>query len=337
MAGSEQSPLFTVAQLKAGKVPAGKRFAGIYLLQRRELKTTRKGNPFLRLEFADKTGSFGANLFDDSTLYRENQELPEGAIVRVEANAESYNDSFSPRLLALETISEEQAEQQNLLQTLVETCPENPEKLFLELLEAIENISDQGLRHTVEGVINEFGENFKTAPAAIAMHHAYRHGLLEHTVHMIRAGKALLPLYPEVHADLAIAGIIVHDVGKIDEYQGSSVFRKTPLGVMQGHVVLGYRAVRKAGLRNHLDPDLLERLEHIVLSHQGELEWGAAAMAATPEAVFVSMVDNLDAKMGMVQRLLRHRAEGQELSERHLGLKTQVVLPDPPAPSPDSV
>lgn len=309
---------------------------GIFLLQRKEMRTTRKGNPFLRLEFADKTGSFGANLFDDSTLYQENQDLPEGTIIRLEGNAESYNDSFSPRLLSLESIPEDQAEQENLLQTLVETCPENPEKLFLELFEAIDNISDQGLRQTVEAVVNDFGESFKTAPAAISMHHAYRHGLLEHTVHMIRAGQALLPLYPEVHADLAIAGIIVHDVGKIDEYQGSSVFRKTPLGVMQGHVVLGYRAVRKAGLRNHLNPDLLERLEHIVLSHQGELEWGAAAMAATPEAVFVSMVDNLDAKMGMVQRLLRHREEGQELSERHLGLKTQVILSAPPASTENS-
>lgn len=329
MSGNEKSPLYTVAELKAGKVPSGQRFAGVFLLQRRETKTTRKGNPFLRLDFADKTGSFGANLFDDSSLFRENQDLSEGAIIHLTGTVDSYNDTFSPRILTLSPVSEQEAEQQSLLANLVETCPENPEKLYLELIEAVEEISHEGLRHTVEAIINEFGDQFKTAPAAISMHHAYRHGLLEHTVHMVRAGKALLPLYPEVHADLAIAGIIVHDIGKIDEYQGSSVFRKTPLGIMQGHVVLGYRAVRKAGLRNHLDPDLLERLEHIVLSHQGELEWGAAAMASTPEAVFVSMVDNLDAKMGMVQRLLRHRQNGQELSERHLGLKTQVILTDP--------
>ena len=330
MSEGENNPRFTVAQLKAGKVPSGKPFAGTFLLQRRETKTTRRGNPFLRLEFGDKTGSFGANLFDDNPLYRENNQLDEGSIVQLKANADFYNDSFSPRLLSLHPISEEQADRENLLQTLVETCPENPEKLFLELFEAIEKISDQALRLTVETLINDFGDRFKTTPAAISMHHAYRHGLLEHTVHMVRAAQALLPLYPEVHADLAIAGIIVHDVGKIDEYQGSSVFRRTPLGIMQGHVVLGYRAVRKAGLRNHLSPELLERLEHIVLSHQGELEWGAASMAATPEAVFVSMVDNLDAKMGMVQRLLRHREEGQELSERHHGLRTQLLLSDPP-------
>jgi len=75
-----------------------------------------------------------------------------------------------------------------------------------------------------------------------------------------------------------------------------------------------------------LQPDFLERLEHIVLSHQGEPEWGAAVYAATPEAVFVSMVDNLDAKMGMVQRALRHGAETDEFSERLPGLNSQLLL-----------
>jgi len=83
--------------------------------------------------------------------------------------------------------------------------------------------------------------------------------------------------------------------------------------------------LRKAGLKVKLDPDRLERLEHIILSHQGELEWGAAAMAATPEAVFVSMVDNLDARMGMVQQALRQAVEGQEFTERVPGLEAPLL------------
>ena len=132
------------------------------------------------------------------------------------------------------------------------------------------------------------------------MHHAYRHGLLEHTVHMARACQALLPLYPEVDADLAMAGVLLHDVGKAIEYEGTLATQRSRKGILQGHVVLGYQLVRKAGLKAKLDADRLERLEHIILSHQGELEYGAAVMAATPEAVFVSMIDNLDARMGMV-------------------------------------
>jgi 3'-5' exoribonuclease len=163
------------------------------------------------------------------------------------------------------------------------------------------------------------------------MHHAYRCGLLEHTVHMARACRSLLPLYPEVHADLALAGVLLHDIGKTDEYVPGLSTRRSRAGILQGHVVLGYRHVRKAGIVNKLNPDLLERLEHIILSHQGELEWGAAAMAATPEAVFVSLVDNLDAKMGMVQRALRQATPGDEFSDFLPGLKAPVVIVPPPA------
>jgi 3'-5' exoribonuclease len=143
---------------------------------------------------------------------------------------------------------------------------------------------------------------------------------------MARAAKALFPVYPEVDADLAMAGILVHDTGKTIEYEGALSTRRSRRGLLQGHVVLGYQLVRKAGLKTRLDADRLERLEHIVLSHQGEPEWGAAAYAATPEAVFVSMVDNLDAKMGMVQRALRQAGEHDEFSERLPGLNGPVLV-----------
>jgi len=166
------------------------------------------------------------------------------------------------------------------------------------------------------------------------MHHAYRHGLLEHTVHMARAGRALLPLYAEVEPDLALAGILLHDTGKAIEYEGTLATKRSRRGILQGHVVLGYQLARKHGIKARLDADRLERLEHIILSHQGEPEWGAAVYAATPEAVFVSMIDNLDAKMGMVQRALRQAADGEEFSERLPGLSAQLLTRKVPPAAP---
>ncbi len=142
------------------------------------------------------------------------------------------------------------------------------------------------------------GESFAPRPAAIAMHHAYRHGLLEHTLRMARAARALLPLYPKIDPDLAVAGILPTTPARRSSTRGRSPPKGAGGESCRGTCVLGYQLVRRAGLKVKLDPDRLERLEHIILSHQGELEWGAAAMAATPEAVFVSMVDNLDARMG---------------------------------------
>jgi 3'-5' exoribonuclease len=188
---------------------------------------------------------------------------------------------------------------------------------------------------TVRGVFDEIGEVFRWSPAAVAMHHAYRHGLLEHTLHMARACQALLPLYPEVDAGLALAGILLHDTGKAIEYEGTLATRRSRRGILQGHVVLGYQLTRKHGIKARLDPERLERLEHIILSHQGEPEWGAAVYAATPEAVFVSMIDNLDARMGMVQRALRQAGPGDEFSERLPGLSSPLLTrPLPAAPPP---
>jgi 3'-5' exoribonuclease len=304
-------------------------FSSVLLVRRVTSKTAKNGNAFLSVELGDKTGSFSLNVFGDSPAYELFSGLKEGGIVRVEAKVEFFQERLSPRLLRSEAISMEQLAGSALLANLVETAPEDADALWAEFQQHIASIGHAELRATVQVVFDEIGEQFRAAPAAVAMHHAYRHGLLEHTTHMARAARALLPLYPEVDADLAMAGVLVHDTGKVIEYQGDLVTTRSRKGILQGHVVLGYQLVRKAGIKSKLCSDLLERLEHIVLSHQGELEWGAAVIAATPEAVFVAKVDDLDAKMGMVQRLLRQANEGDAFSDRHLGLNSQLLLTKP--------
>lgn len=310
-------------------LPSGDTFTSVLLLRRLTNKTAKNGNPFLSVELGDKTGSFSLNVFSDSAAYELFTSFKEGGVLRVEARVEFFQERLSPKLLRAEALTPEQLNGSPILSNLVETAPEGADALWIEFLDHIASIQHPELRATVETLFDEIGETFRTAPAAVSMHHAYRHGLLEHTTHMARAAKALLPLYPEVDPDLALAGVLVHDTGKVVEYQGDFVTTKSRKGILQGHVVLGYQLVRKAGIKARLNPDLLERLEHIVLSHQGELEWGAAVIAATPEAVFVAKVDDLDAKMGMVQRLLRQANEGDQFSDRHLGLNSQLLLTKP--------
>ncbi len=319
----------SVRDIKALNRDGADTFSSVLLIRRTSAKTAKNGNAFLTVELGDKTGSFSANVFGDSPLFGVFQTAREGSVVRVEAKVEYYQDRLSPRLFRAEAISLEQLAGSPLLANLVETAPEDADALWAEFQQHIAAIKHAELRAAVQNVFDEIGEQFRVAPAAVAMHHAYRHGLLEHTCHMARACRALLPLYPEVDPDLALAGILVHDTGKVIEYQGDLVASRSRKGILQGHVVLGYQLVRKAGLKAKLNADLLERLEHIVLSHQGELEWGAAVMAATPEAVFVAKIDDLDAKMGMVQRLLRQGTEGEEFSEKHFGLNAQLLLAKP--------
>ena len=323
------STSLAVRDIKALDRTGGDTFTSVLLIRRMSERPTKTGNPFLSVELGDKTGSFNVNCFSDNPSFEFFKTLKEGAIVRVEAKVDYYQGRLSPKLLRAEEITADQLAGSPLMANLVETAPEDADALWTEFQGHIAAIAHAELRATVQTVVDEISAVFKVTPAGIMMHHAYRHGLLEHTVHMARAARALFPIYREIDSDLALAGILVHDTGKVIEYQGDLVTSRSRKGILQGHVVLGYQLVRKAGLKVKLNSDLLERLEHIVLSHQGELEYGAAVMAATPEAVFVSMIDNLDSRMGMVQRALRQSNEGDEFTERLPGLKTQLLTRAP--------
>ena len=318
--------LLSVRELKALENASGRPFAALVVVKRLTAKTAANGNPFLSLELGDRGGSFSCTLFSDNPLFDAVKAAGEGTVLRVEGRVEYYQNRFSPRITVAQVVPEDElAATPGLIENLVEVAPEDAAALWAELQSFIDGLTHDELRLTVRGVFEEIGEAFRWSPAAIAMHHAYRHGLLEHTVHMARAGRALLPLYPEVDPNLALAGILLHDAGKTIEYEGTLATRRSRRGILQGHVVLGYQLARKAALKAKLDHDRLERLEHIILSHQGEPEWGAAVYAATPEAVFVSMIDNLDARMGMVERALRQANEADEFSERLPGLNTQLL------------
>jgi 3'-5' exoribonuclease len=327
------APLLTVRELKALDSSTGKPFGAVLVVRKLAAKTASNGNPFLSIDLGDRTGSFGCTIFSDNPAFEAVRTAGEGSVLRIEGKVDTYQGRFSPRLTRANPLTPAELAEPGLVANLVETTTEDPAGLVAELNGFVEAIGQPELRSTVRAVYEELGDAFRNAPAAVAMHHAYRHGLLEHTVRMARAARALGPLYPEVDADLALAGVLLHDTGKAIEYEGTLAPRRSRRGILQGHVVLGYQLVRKAGLKARLDPDRLERLEHVILSHQGQLEWGAAVMAATPEAVFVSMIDNLDARMGMVQRALRQAVPGEEFSERLPGLESPLLIRPPTAGS----
>ncbi len=316
--------MITVAELK--RIPKDQRipFESVFIIRNSSVKRAKNNSEFLMVELGDRTGLFHTVCFENSVNHQIFSDLSPGAIVRVQGQTGYYNNRFSPNIEMVSVVPEDQRDA--LAANLVESAVEDIEKMWSELKSHIEGISHQGLKQTTEIALSELEDVFKEMPGAISMHHAYRGGLLEHTLHMARAARALFPCYPEVHPSLVMAGIILHDIGKCLEYTGPMATRKTADGILQGHVVLGYRLVRRAALQAKLEQDLRDRLEHIILSHQGELEWGAAAKAATPEAVFVSMVDNLDAKMGMVQQALRITAEGEPFSETIPGLGAPVLV-----------
>ncbi len=315
----------SVLEIKSLPVELTNTFKSVLLVKKVAIKIAKNGSEFLSVELADKTGSFNVICFSDTAAFRFFHDSKDGCVVKVEGVTEYYQNRFSPKVTSVIELSEEQIIEGNLLQNIVDTSNEDPVMLWEELCSGIEKINNTELRETVKVSLSYIEEKFKNTPGGLSMHHAYRHGLMEHTVHILRSGIALLPIYPEVNADLVIAGIILHDIGKTLEYEGDLVSKKSKDGRLFGHIVIGYRYVRKAGIKAKLNPDLLDRLEHIILSHQGQLEWGAAVLPSTPEAVFVSLIDNLDAKMGMVQNALNKTPDEQQFSDFIPGLQVNLL------------
>ncbi|MDR2807204.1 MAG: HD domain-containing protein [Puniceicoccales bacterium] len=301
-------------------------FKSVLILKKIERRNAKNGSEFLKIEVGDKFSSFNFTCFSNSSLFNFFLAATPGDVIFLEGMSRHYQGAFSPDILSARRLSNEEIQNANWRSKLEQTSEEDPQALERELYSYVEMIQYPRLRQTVMDVFQELGESFLVSVAAKSMHHAYKSGLLEHTVHVTRSGVMLLDVYPQIPRDLAIAGMLLHDVGKVEEYEGDFAISRTKLGNLQGHIVLGYRIVRQAGMKCELDPNYLERLEHIILSHQGQLEYGAAILPSTPEAIFVALVDNLDAKMGMVSYLLRSTPETQVFSERFPGLETQMLV-----------
>ena len=289
-----------IAEVKAIKEEDGKtQFSVVAVLKSMQVRVAKNSSEFLMLEFGDNSGTISSMCFDSTPSFGLLRDAQIGDVFEVRGVSDFYQGRFSPKIDSVRKL--EPCEIQEALASLTAVSPFNPEQMRAEFEKLLDTISDLTLRDTVKFAIESTADKFFSSTAAIKMHHAYMFGLLEHSLRCTRMAVALAPLYPNVDYDLAVAGAALHDIGKVLEYTQGLATDKTRIGILQGHVVLGYRIVRRAGLKCGLNSDILERLEHIVLSHQGEPEWGAAVRAATPEAVFVSNIDNFDAKMGAIE------------------------------------
>lgn len=304
----------------------GAKFTSIVLLKSVETKLAKNNTEYLSVTVGDKKATCICKIFGSSPTFNFFKSAPAGSIILLEGIRKDYNGALSPDITSARVMTPDEIAAGNLLQHVTACAREGVMALKHELDSMIATISDTTLRAIVQEVFEELGDEFLQKAAGISMHHAYKNGLLEHTVHASKSGMALLKLYPFINYDIAMAGLLMHDIGKVLEYTNDPVAQRTKIGILQGHLVLGYRMVRRIAIRNKINENLLERLEHILLSHHGEPEFGAVIRPATPEAVFVSLVDNLDAKMGMVEQLLGETPSKNIFSDYHKGLENKLLV-----------
>ncbi|HET7841049.1 MAG TPA: OB-fold nucleic acid binding domain-containing protein, partial [Terriglobia bacterium] len=254
-----------------------------FLVQTKERKIASNGSAYLDLELRDSSGSVKAKLWDCDRL---NPDFAADDIVQVEGMVEEYRGGLQ---LKIRRIAKCAGGEFDLLDYFPRSA-RDPEEMFAALLDRLKRVPEGPLRSLMISVVEdpEIAPRLKLAPAATSFHHAYLGGLLEHILSLIGMGDQVCDHYPSLDRDLVLAGLVLHDLGKLEELGYERGFHYTTRGQLIGHISIGLELVQtKIRALPDFPAALKDRLEHIILSHHGKLEFGSPKEPAFPEALVV--------------------------------------------------
>jgi 3'-5' exoribonuclease len=331
MAKTAPSPHHAITDLQAGQRLEDE----IYLLVQKDLRTTANGSLYIHAVLADQTGQIVARMWNASREIYES--MPPSGLLYVQGRVESYKGRPQFIIDGVRTVEEGQANPADFLPA----TRRDVEEMWQRTKDILRNIKNPDLLALVGRFVNdnEFVAAFKRAPAARTNHHAYLGGLLEHTLNLLELAVVVLPRYPDVSADLVLAGVFLHDAGKTAELSCTTSFDYTNEGQLIGHIVQTaiWVAERARALETEtgrpFPPDLLATLQHIIVAHHGRYEFGSPKLPATAEAIMVHYLDNLDAKLTMVFEAIESDTnESSDWTGWVPALENRVFKPDPTKP-----
>jgi 3'-5' exoribonuclease len=261
----------------------------------------REGGQHLKLLLGDRTGSVSATVaFSAGEICRP------GEVVFV-------TGSLSGEHLAVRSLRAAR-EGEYAHEDLRDGPVHDISQMETDLQELLTTVQNPHLRLLLSAVFAETWGGYRDAPAGKRYHHAYRHGLLEHSLTVAQAVSAISATFPGIDRDVAVTGALLHDIGKLDAYEvDSEAISMSDAGRLQGEIALGYYRVRRAIERlDGFPPELAQAVLHIILSHHGSLEHGSPVVPCTREATLVHMIDNLGGRLGSFDRLEKDLPAGAQ-------------------------
>lgn len=269
---------------------------------------TNNGLAYLNMELRDATGSINAKKWDATS---EDEKLfVDGKIVEIHGEVIFHKTGLQIKILNGKEVDEKDIDMSNF----AKVSPYSLETLKEKLLHHYNSISNPDIKLLTKNMLTRFGKQVYTYPAAITIHHDYERGLLTHITSMCDLAEFIVNNYPysDIDKDLLIAGIIIHDLGKIEEYEGPIIFKKTLEGKLIGHISIVANILKeeceKIKFNNEEIPTLLE---HMILSHHGQLEFGSPVLPLTKEAMLLSLIDNLDSRIIALDKALEGVKPGE--------------------------
>jgi 3'-5' exoribonuclease len=317
---------FSAAKVFVRDLQDGQDVESVFLVRDRKLAETRNGDPFLRLELGDVTGSLQAVAWDGAS---EAASACEPGAVVLASGRFSVHDRYGRQLKLRAVRAAASGEYE--LSDLLEGPPVTYDKMAADLRELVGTVQEPYLRELLGRLLSpdtEIGHRWHQAPAAKYYHQAYRHGLLEHCLSVAQGVSAMAATFPGIDRDVAVTGALLHDIGKVDAYRDAGgAIELTDAGKLLSEIPLGYYTVRREIEEiEGFPPDCAQAVLHIVLSHHGKLEHGSPVVPCTREATLVHMIDNLGGTLGSFDRLEKALVDGERWSGFDRGISAAAYF-----------
>lgn len=289
---------------------------GYFLCTHKELRAVRSGE-ILLFTLQDATGQIAAKLVDDVERFRD--EFEQGEFVRVEARATTFQGQPQLAVTHIRRVNPPQDHLQGFREEdCVLSAPRSIDEMWSELKAHLQSVRDPNVRVLLNRIVADHEAELRQWPAAQSIHHAYRGGLLEHKLKMAETGRFLARAY-DANEDVVLAGVLLHDIGKLQELQYDSTGASyTRDGNLVGHIGLGLIMVREAisGISG-FPSDLRAQIEHLIVSHHGTRDHGSPVEPRTIEAFILAMVDELDTRIHQVRRAISEDVGDDEFTAWH--------------------
>ena len=299
------------------------RWEGFLLIRSADRRKDSRGSEYVDMNLADRTGEINCKIWNWNP---DDTPPAAGGVIKVRGTVQEYNGRLQ---LRVEKWRPAEAEDRVDMTALVACAPRSPEEMEAEIRDAVNSFQNQSLKKLTEAMLGIAGDRLSWFPAAQRMHHAERSGLLHHTTDMLRLAKGMLEVYPWLNRDLLLAGVIIHDLAKIDELKSDpvgNVSDYTRDGQLLGHLVRGITNLRAVAEKTGVTGESLVLLEHMLLSHHGEPEYGSPKAPMFPEAEALHWLDIMDARMNTMKSAVDKTPPGA-FSERIASLERRVYHP----------
>ncbi len=302
----------------------GKSVQGFYLCKEKQVRNTRNGDLYLDLLLVDGSGSVHAKLWDHVDTFMNR--FIKGDAVAVKGIPTEYHNEIQLTITQINKATNEKYNKYGFNPLLLIPSSEiPPEKLWKELQSIIKKITDSNVQNLLKIIFDKHREIISILPASVHHHHPVRGGFLEHIVSTGSIAVKLKNQYKDVNNDLVIAGVLLHDIGKINGMTGELESDYTLDGHLIGHTVLGWEIVKNAISEiKEFDDVLAKKLEHIIIAHQGKQTDGAPRIPKFPEALLVHYIDEIDGKIDLMIRTIKEDNNLEEWTDKRNIFRTQI-------------